>query len=289
MDTNPAINVVVFEFVLQGQSGRAMGQAPTQAADCIRQVWQTIQQQHPQLTALDVKAIYSEWEPAPEDVAFVDTYFSPDLEFTYSFERPAEEEWEAAFAKVAQLMKDLLLKEATKQTSEAKLLPILRNDDSFAEMVMSIPLCDQLGLFLANVTFKADGGLGLSYVLSKESPPSPAALWDQAFTHLAYTLSATARQYKGETFLLVQREGGLAASAIGLPNFGRQAANWVRCPKIVIGIPNPNYLYVCAANSKAVAVIRELTLASDYMGAIALTPQVILMEGAKIIPQYRRS
>jgi hypothetical protein len=143
MNVNPSVNVVVFEVQVEGHVERFTGQASTRAADCIRQVWAALNAKRP-LSPSGVGRIYSEWEPSPEDKAFLDATFPDQCQVTFSFPRPASDAgWDEAMRQVEDQIRQTMAKRiATEEFSKPNnqlddLLPVLRDIDGFSEMVVN--------------------------------------------------------------------------------------------------------------------------------------------------------
>jgi hypothetical protein len=100
MNADPSVNVVVFEIALAGRLEKLVGDGPTRADDCVQRVWKALAVQHGAYPS-DVRRIYSEWDPSPEDKAFIDATFPAELKVTYSFSRPAPDGWDQAMREVA--------------------------------------------------------------------------------------------------------------------------------------------------------------------------------------------
>src|SRR4051812_2231846 len=95
MQIDPSVNVVVFQVRTDTGIRELVGQAPTRAADSVRQAWARVAEQNA-VKAADVRQVYSEWEPSAEDKAFLDATFAADVEVSFSFRRPPEDGWEQA-------------------------------------------------------------------------------------------------------------------------------------------------------------------------------------------------
>jgi hypothetical protein len=87
MNTDSSINVVIFEVLMGGRREQLLGEAPTRAKDGIRRVWNKLAADFDvQPTA--VRRVYSQWEPTPEDRAFIAAEFSFAGKVSSSFRRP---------------------------------------------------------------------------------------------------------------------------------------------------------------------------------------------------------
>jgi hypothetical protein len=87
VNTDSGVNVVVFEVLIGRRLETLPGEGPTRAADGLRRAWE-------QLAAgfgvrpVDVRRVYSQWEPTPDDRAFLAAEFPPRVKVSYSFRRP---------------------------------------------------------------------------------------------------------------------------------------------------------------------------------------------------------
>jgi hypothetical protein len=90
-------------MVAGGKKKALSGVGPTRAVDCLSAIWQVVSRNE-KVNPADVREIYSEWEPAAEDLAFLDATFPEDAELGYTFKRPAEDGWEAAFEEAAKVI-----------------------------------------------------------------------------------------------------------------------------------------------------------------------------------------
>jgi hypothetical protein len=114
MSADPSANVVVFEVAVGGQLKKLVGNGPTRASDCVRQVWRTLSASN-QLTPDTVRRLYSEWEPSDDDKAFISATFKPDLQVTFSFSRPPENGWDVAMREVGQTIATAVTKAKAKK------------------------------------------------------------------------------------------------------------------------------------------------------------------------------
>lgn len=92
-DVDPTNNVVVFDI-----AGREpyVSSGPSRDDDCVQQIWARAPASV-RAAAAGVRRIYSEWEPSSADTQFIQRTF-PRVYLTWSFDRPAPDGWEAAFA-----------------------------------------------------------------------------------------------------------------------------------------------------------------------------------------------
>ncbi len=95
-DTNPEVNLVVLEVLEDGRPTRYLGHAPTRQANCVELVIEELISTAA-LRPADVTDIYSEWQLSDADAAYLARYM-PNARVTWSFSRPADGNWEGAFA-----------------------------------------------------------------------------------------------------------------------------------------------------------------------------------------------
>ncbi|WP_435017605.1 hypothetical protein TA3x_005223 [Tundrisphaera sp. TA3] len=86
MNFDPEINIVVIDVESEGTVRRFDERGPTRAPDCLRRAWESLQERTGAAPS-DVRAMYSEWQPAPEDQAFVEATF-PQIDNPAHFPRP---------------------------------------------------------------------------------------------------------------------------------------------------------------------------------------------------------
>lgn len=101
---NPNHNHVTFHLVVEGVKQEASGVGPARAVDCVGSIWAAVSKEGG-LRAADVCEIYSEWEPAPEDMDFLDRTFPEDAQLGFTFRRPAHGQWEAAVREAAKVIR----------------------------------------------------------------------------------------------------------------------------------------------------------------------------------------
>jgi hypothetical protein len=92
MNTDSSENVVVFEVLIGRRLQKLLGEGSTTAVDCIRRVWDELTSAFG-LRPEGVRRVYSQWEPTPEDRAFIAAEFPPSVKVTYSFRRPPVHDW----------------------------------------------------------------------------------------------------------------------------------------------------------------------------------------------------
>ena len=293
MNIDPSVNVVVFELNRNGKTETVMAQGNTKAADCVQKVWLELKQKH-RITEAEVNQIYSEWEPSADDIAFIEQIF-PKIKVSYSFERPLTDDWDAAMADAAQIMARSMSKETNQATASdansAELLPVLRNADSFSDIVASRPLIPGLALFLANVGPTSRGTLGIEYVMLgklEQEQIDPEELWKHSFDNLMKGLSVNVAKDGEQSFFILKRQGGMASGAIGLADFRENVVGWIGSNRAIIGIPDPDTLIICAANSPLLSRIQQQILNSKYSGPVNLTPALLLLDNDRLSLDRKR-
>ena len=160
MNTDAAVNVVVFEVDMGGRLESRLGQGPTRAGDCVRQIWADLCAKEA-LRPESVHRIYSEWEPSAEDIAWLDANFPKDCKVQYSFSRPATAAgWDEAMRQAQEQMRERAAKRAVEEMlAQPKnrlddIMPVLRTSeraDILSEAIVNRPVGPGLSFFLAHV------------------------------------------------------------------------------------------------------------------------------------------
>ncbi|HLK57124.1 MAG TPA: hypothetical protein VKU00_11195 [Chthonomonadaceae bacterium] len=281
MSSNPEMNVVVFLYKKWGFIKRhATSYGPTRTSDSVQTAWRRVQEENG-ITARQVREIYSEWSLTPEDTQFIATNF-PNVQVSYSFERPADGDWDRVLKEAFMTMKSRQMTENMEQIrSSAPLLPILRNNDDFAEMAVKRPVIPAFCLCLAQAGPTPNGSIGISYMMRGAltgADGEEEQLWTQAYQNLAEGLVIKGGEDGGSKVLYIESARGFAASAIGLPNFADNAFSWLSAPRITIGIENPDSLVLWSAETPLTRKLYDQVLQSDYWGSVALTPSILALE-----------
>jgi len=97
MDADVSVALVVFEVKLGAGLRTLIGQGPTRSAHAIELAWEACSAEH-RIQPSDVRQVYSEWQPSPDDTAFLEATL-PGVPVTYSFTRPegdGNQDWEPA-------------------------------------------------------------------------------------------------------------------------------------------------------------------------------------------------
>jgi hypothetical protein len=106
MNADPSINVVVFEIAIDGRLEKLIRDGPTRSANCVQLIWQALEEEYATHTRA-VRRLYSEWDPSDEDKAFIRATFPAEVEVTYSFARPADNDWDRAMREVAATIEEV--------------------------------------------------------------------------------------------------------------------------------------------------------------------------------------
>ena len=93
MNTDYGVNVVVFEVKVGRRLEKVLGECSARAADGVREVWGELAAGF-NLRPAAVRRVYCQWEPTPDDQAFLAATFPPAVKVSYSFRRPpARRDW----------------------------------------------------------------------------------------------------------------------------------------------------------------------------------------------------
>lgn len=101
---DPTHNHVTFHLVIDGVESEASGVGPARAVDCVAAIWGVVSEERG-LDPEDVRQIYSEWEPSPEDLDFLDRTFPQDAELAFTFKRPPNDNWDTALKAAAKVIR----------------------------------------------------------------------------------------------------------------------------------------------------------------------------------------
>lgn len=293
MNADATVNVVVFEVEIGGRLEKRLGEGPTRADDCVRQVWGQLSADGA-LRPEGVRRVFSEWEPSAGDRAFMESTFPKGCEVLFSYRRPVTEAgWDEALRQAEEQIRQATAKKAadeglaTTKNRLDDLLPVLRTlepGDVFSPRAVGLTIGPGLGLFLGHVNWKPRQTIGTRYVMKQDVAAlgRPAEeLMAVACRNLACGLRVDAVQIEGERAFVVKHPMGLAASAIGLPDLYANASQWTRAEELFVGFPDPSLLLVTRLeHAKAVAAVRQAIVTSDYWGAVALTPACYRLDAA---------
>jgi hypothetical protein len=93
MNTNYGVNVVLFEVEVGRRLEKVLGECSTRDAGGLRKVWGELAAGW-NLRPAAVRRVYCQWEPTPDDRAFLAAVFPPAVRVNYSFRRPpARGDW----------------------------------------------------------------------------------------------------------------------------------------------------------------------------------------------------
>ena len=291
MLVDPARNVVVFRLS-RGGGQTATAEAPTRAEDCVRQAWHTVRREH-QARPDEVAELYSEWEPSAEDARFVAATF-PSAKLTYSFQRPDEAGWDAAFDQARRIMEEARRRDVDRRMdhvqTEGELLPVLWSASSpRAALIESLPhrmvVPDRLYVAVAMVAPTPHGTIGMSHMTTSTQRelggPPIAHLLDMAFDNLRSRLRMEGESSESGDLVTMHRTGSLAAAAVALPDFHPRLAGIVGDDRLIVGLPRQDHLLVAGASSGWVGHVEEAVLGSPHP-ADELVPSLLLFEPSGI-------
>lgn len=272
MNDDVSQNLVVFR--IDGREEPVLASAPTQAEDAVEQAWAQVQQQH-EVSAAEVSAVYSEWQPSEADQEFMARQF-PEAECTYSFARPADDEWERAFAEARAVMAET---HEARQTDE-ELLPVLWSASSpragLLEALPHHPLVPgRLSVAFAVVGPTPRGTIGMHHVTHDQHEEMGAPdLTGVAYESLARGLKFEVRQAAGDMLVSLVRDNLLAASAIALPDLYEHLSQQLGPGDLLVGLPCPDEMYVVREDSALAEMVRKQVLESPYE-TTELVPSVL--------------
>ncbi len=275
VETDPSSNVVVFQ-TWRGPEERFAGHAPTIADDCVRQAWDRARYAHG-AQAEDVVALHSEWEPSTADGFFIERTF-PHAAVTYTFRRPDPDRWPEALAAARQQLEAAAVRQPSGRTDETRgdgeLLPMLWSASSpQVDLLSMLPhytlVPDGLYVSLAVVTTRPGGRLGISHLTHHQLGPEgvwgETASFDELYESACANLASGLRIEEYDNGVLdMHRDGGLAAPAVGLPDFHASVSGLVGAERFVVGITCPQHLVIAAEGSAEARTIRSMVMESDY-------------------------
>ncbi|MFB9185764.1 hypothetical protein ACFFX1_47225 [Dactylosporangium sucinum] len=272
MDKDPSSNLVAFR--LAGVERPAIGQGRTRDDDAVRQAWREVQRAH-RATGAQVVELYSEWEPSAADLAFIEHEF-PEARLTYSFDRPRDGDWDAAFADAHQAMAKAEFERKVRHAEEhGELLPVLWTvRPQSGPLLQALPFHEVVpgGLVVALATVAATerGTIGVSHFMDRSTFGERLG---EAFGNLTRGLRVDALD---NGVLSLRREGYFVSSAVALPDFPQRMTQLLETDRIVVAIPDPDHLLVAAAGSGPAAEFGRIVRESPFEGT-ELAP--MLLEG----------
>ncbi|MCH2045463.1 MAG: hypothetical protein MK212_15200 [Saprospiraceae bacterium] len=161
-------------------------------------------------------------------------------------------------------------------------LPILRNyseeDNDYKDLVVNIPLGDNLGAFLATVSTEANGKTAISYTLKshlKEPQIEEKKLFMEALSNLEHTRSLVNGLVDPDTgnhLISIESEIGLATSLLVDFPFLESMAKELQTEVLLIGIINSNMVGLTHPNSSFLKKLKELAVQTDYEDSIYIHP-----------------
>ena len=282
MDVNPESCIVVFKYKKLFRTDTTVHSIPTRDHNCIQQAWSAAVQETG-IKPSQVKRIFSEWSASPADESFLREHF-PQLEFSYTFDRPESEDgWEAAFANARQILAES--DDGDVPNFEPMVLPVLRNnnpDNMLTQTMVTLPLGKTgLVLAMANVAPTPHGTIGVNYVMKADVSESEIdEMQDTAFDNLGSHLQIQAGESeRGDAIAMVSHPADHGASAIALPGFLQQACEWVKSDKIFIAIPNYAMLFVAALGSPTADDFKQTAMEAECLDGQPLSPACFEFDG----------
>ncbi|QYN23591.1 hypothetical protein [Amycolatopsis sp. DSM 110486] len=277
MNDDVSRNLVVFR--IKGFAEPVLADAPTKADDAVEQAWASVRQQH-KVRASAVSAVYSEWQPSAADQKFMAKQFRK-AECTYSFARPAPDDWERAFAEARSVMAET--HEARQQENAEELLPVLWSASSpRAGLLDTLPhqplVPGRLSVALAVVARTPQGKIGMRHVTRHQheemGAPPLEKLFDVGYGALARGLKFEVRRSGKEVLVSVARDNLMAASALALPDLHAQLSRHLGAGDLLVGLTCPDEMFVAREGSGLADTIREQVLGSPYE-TTELVPSVL--------------
>ena len=298
MDTDVSRNVVVFQLKRRRDQRHAIADGPTRSDDCVAQAWAKVEREYDAVPK-QVVALHSEWEPSASDLAFIHKNF-PKAKFTYNFERPGPEGWDAAFAAARRTIGNAAVAEAKKKTrhvaDRGELLPVLWSGSSpKKQMLEYLPhhaiVPGRLFVALATVAPTPHGTIGMNHLgHGGLEGRAYGELMGEAASNLANGLrvegrSDPARTDKGQ-LVVIQRSGPFASSALALPDFHARVAGLVGQDELLVAVPEPDTLVVTAENSGWAPEVEQAVLRSPCPpGEMVPTLLSMTPAGARIVAE----
>lgn len=299
VDTDPSNNVVVFQL-RRGQDDSVAGHGPTTAEDSVRQAWDLARREHG-ARAEDVVALKSEWEPSPADSSFIEHTF-PNAAVYYTFARPDPRRWPEALAEAKARMLDVAAERISGRADDlerdGELLPMLWSQASAqADLLAAVPhytlVPDGLHVSVAMVGTAPNGRIGVSHLTHHHL--GPEGMWAEAGTFEELYETACANLASGlrieeydNGVLVMHREGGIAESAVCLPDFHSYVSDLVGEERFVVGLPCPQHVVIAAESSPHAQTVHSMTMDSDYPPSESL-PSVLRVDrrGITILAERR--
>ncbi|MEV5720366.1 hypothetical protein AB0L41_41335 [Amycolatopsis mediterranei] len=268
MNDDVSENLVVFR--IKGIDEPVLAGTPSQAEDAVEQAWASVRRQH-KVRAAAVSAVYSEWQPSAADRKFMAKHFRK-AECTYGFARPADGEWERAFAEARAAM-------AEKRAEEV--LPVLWSTSSpRAALLDTLPhqplVPGRLSVACAVVGRTPRGTIGMHHITRHQHEEMGAPdLFEVAYQSLARGLKFEVQRAGEDVLVSVVRENLMAASALALPDLYPQLSHqFGPGHNLLVGLPCPDEMYVAREDSGLAATIREQVSNSPYE-TTELVPSVL--------------
>ncbi|MGI5237227.1 hypothetical protein [Dactylosporangium sp. CA-139066] len=263
MTTDPSVNMVAFRLRREG-GAIVTGHGRTRDDDAVRQAWAMVQREH-SASPGEVVELYSEWEPSAADAAFVSKTF-PKAKLTYSFSRPADGGWDAAFAGArATIERASAAGEAEERMQQVdeqgELVPVLWSPKTAPEMLQMLPYAEIVpGTLVVTVAVAAPtprGTIGMNHITRAGLAGTPFEDRLAAAAESLTTGLEISAYNDGELFG-VSRPGGFAASAIVLPGFAERMSDVIGSEDLIVAITDADCAFLAAAGSPAAQRLRQM-------------------------------
>ncbi|GAA5199837.1 hypothetical protein GCM10023322_76350 [Rugosimonospora acidiphila] len=296
MNADPTTNMMVF-LLARGEGEHAMAAGPTQADDCARRAWAQVSREY-QARPDEVSEIYSEWEVSDDDNHFIAVTF-PRARLSHSFSRPTNGDWASAFASAGQAIQQAQQRQEAQDAvgrmehvrEHGELLPVLWSASAPNTPLMrsTMPywalVQERLFFALATVGQTPNGNIGMNHLTNEGhrqagSPPLPE-LFGQAADGLRRGLRIDSHAAEQGQLLTMRRAGGMAASAVALPDFHQRMSQLLGDERIVVALPGPDELAVAGAGSGWPETLRQMVLSSPYP-TNELAPSLLLIDRSGI-------
>jgi hypothetical protein len=179
-----------------------------------------------------------------------------------------------------------------------ELLPMLWSESSpQADLLTMLPhytlVPGGLHVSLATVATSPDGRIGISHLTHHQLGPDGAwgevGSFEELFETARENLKSGLRIEEYDNGVLVMhREGGIAESAVCLPDFHSYVSDLVGEERFVVGLPCPQHVVIAAESSPHAQTVHSMTMDSDYPPSESL-PSVLRVDrrGITILAERR--
>ncbi|MGL5810162.1 MAG: hypothetical protein ACRCYQ_09470 [Nocardioides sp.] len=290
MDILSGLNEVI--FTLADGSESVKGSGLVWYDDLIQDTWQRARADRG-LRERDVSEIHTIWEPAEADVDYLESAF-PSVPLGFVFARPGPGGWAQAFDAARRTIEDAAERqdaESAKQQVRARALansgqvvPVLWSHSSPKRAALDylptrVLVPGRLSVGVANTARIPRGTVFMDHLGHAGLADRP---FERVMTDAMVTLESTLDWRVGTNpdrgrMVEFTREGGFATSAIVSPMFYEQMSQDLGERRLVIGLRDPDRLYVTGAGSGWVDWIHETVLGHDC-AVSELVPTVLRMD-----------